>query len=122
MNAVQKEPLEERLNSVLNKAIRWDEGEWKVKWNIISMLCASNDSLCERAYKILTNNLIKRNILSESKEGNYDLFIMYDIPFGELFRNAKGKDLYFTRLEYADAYKRLVRPSQSRDLRVAHAQ
>lgn len=122
MNAVQKEPLEERLNGILNKAIRWDEKEWKVKWNVISMLCTSNDNLCERAYEILTNNLIKRNILSKSKEGNYDLFIMYSFPFGELLRDTKGNDLYFTKFEYADAYKRLVRPSQSKDLRVAHAQ
>ena len=122
MNATKENTLEERVDSVLNGAIKWENNSWKVKWNVIATLCKSEDKLCARAYDVLTKNLIKRGILSYSKEGNYDLFVMHVIPSKELLVDSNGKDLYFTTTDYADAYKRLVCPSQYGDLRIAPAE
>jgi len=118
---MQKKPLDERINSVLDGAIKWKKNSWKVKWNVIAALCKSEDQLCTRAYDVLANNLIKRKILSYSREGNYDLFIMHDMPFGKL-RDENGKELFFTKSEYAEAYKDLVFPSQQRYYRTGPAQ
>lgn len=122
MNATKESDLEERINSILHGAIKWKKNEWNVKWNVIFKLCKSQDIMCEEAYNLLTKNLVDRKILSYSKEGTYDLFIMHTIPSGELLIDNNGKELYFTKSEYADAYKRLVFPSRYNDFRTGPAQ
>ena len=125
----EKEPLEDRLSSILNRY-----GKLLAKMNSANekpRSYAALDRLCEcdkveKARLRVIRCLVNKKILSYSPEGNYEVRLFHDFPLDpRLLKGPQGEALYPTNIKYAhklmDFLAKHVYPDPGTALSVAEA-